>query len=160
LFFVCFRDDAGKMTTEYAMPNGMAFVFLFFDKGKQVKKFNPFNLNLRLARFASLILAILSLSAMDGCAAFSPTDPYAGMSSRIRPAMTENAAPSETQTAGLPQSIRGEITLEQALDMALANNPDLAAVSLSTRKRRPWWTGFGRKSGCRASRRRWCGKKM
>lgn len=97
---------------------------------KKILYLNNFKISgLKKHCLAGLALILLSLCAMPGCAVFTPTDPYEGISSRTPAVMSAEKLPSETQTVALPQSMDREITLAQALDLAVANNPGLAAAS-------------------------------
>lgn len=80
---------------------------------------------------AVLLLTVLFVRGMAGCAVVSPTDPYLGatLPQTIRPLEASANAPGKMETADTPQSMDKEITLEQALAMALTNNPELAASS-------------------------------
>jgi outer membrane protein len=67
-----------------------------------------------------IVLAALA----SGCAMTNPTDPYAGTIARdLRPSPT-----GESPSATVPP-VQGPITLAEAIRLALANNPELAATS-------------------------------
>jgi len=70
------------------------------------------------ARWMAQWAALLVVPVLAGCALVSPTDPYQPVSS---------SAPSATPGA-TARAAHGNIDLAQAIDIALANNPDVAAV--------------------------------
>jgi outer membrane protein TolC len=68
------------------------------------------------------IRILLTVSACSGCALLQPTDPY-------RAVGTGMAAASERQVG--PPSARqpeGPLDLSEAIEIALSNNPDIAAT--------------------------------
>jgi len=69
------------------------------------------------------ILVLLTVFACSGCALVQPTDPF-------RAAGIQMSAVSE-RPAGLPSAkhLEGPLNLPQAIEIALANNPDIAATS-------------------------------
>lgn len=86
-------------------------------------------LKLNVVHLSGLAFAILSFYSITGCAVFAPTDPYQGLSPQVLESVTDKTLPQASGTGPLPPTIDTEITLAQALDMALANNPGLAAAS-------------------------------
>lgn len=69
------------------------------------------------------ILLCISILALSGCALIRPTDPYRPVRGTQS---TFSAQPVKIPVAGLPQ---GPLDLTQAMEIALANNPDVAATS-------------------------------
>jgi len=69
------------------------------------------------------MLVLLTVFACSGCALVQPTDPYRAPRMQI-PAASQ-------RPAGLPSAKQpeGSFDLPQAIEIALANNPDIAAVS-------------------------------
>ncbi len=102
-----------------------------FKPFKKVKMKNFDSLPSKKIFRPGLLLTVLFLCGLAGCAVVSPTDPYQGIipSQTIRPLDASANTPGEMKTAALPQSMDREITLAEALDMAVANNPGLAAAS-------------------------------
>jgi len=69
--------------------------------------------------FWLVVLAAL----VPGCVLTAPTDPYAGMSRGVRPFPGGVSQPATTQPA------QGPLTLREAIRLALANNPEVAATA-------------------------------
>ena len=80
---------------------------------------------------SGLLSATLFLCPLLGCAAFTPTDPYQGLgpTPEIRQSDTASTLPEGTDEVALPQPMDTGISLERAIAMALAHNPELAAAS-------------------------------
>jgi len=77
-------------------------------------------------RAACLALGILGV-ALSGCVGTQPTDPYAVIPGLQREALVRtNNAPSR------PLPVQGPLTRAQAIEIALANNPEIAAVAWDT----------------------------
>ena len=69
-------------------------------------------------------LAPLLTVSLAGCALFAPTDPYAP----VRLNGEAVPAASARQGAEAEPSVQGPLTLQQCVEIALANNPDVAAA--------------------------------
>jgi len=67
-------------------------------------------------------VSLACLHLLAGCALLEPTDPYRSVSSYAPPAADSEAA--RVPAAGLPE---GPLTLDRVLEIALANNPTVAA---------------------------------
>lgn len=74
-------------------------------------------------RKQGLLAAVLAVAA-SGCVLTSPTDPYAGLAASGAPPLPA----SGTQTAVTPPA-SGPVALEDAIRIALASNPELAAIA-------------------------------
>jgi len=68
-----------------------------------------------------IVAATVLVASLPGCILFDPTDPYAGMPKR---AWNEHTPPSRSTT----QPAKGPITLAEAIEISLANNPEVAAT--------------------------------
>ena len=68
------------------------------------------------------LLILIALFALGGCASMRPTKPYPSGTSPDRDASVRTPSISH---AGLP---KGKIGLQQAIEIALANNPEVAAI--------------------------------
>jgi outer membrane protein len=80
---------------------------------------------MRFNRITNVVAVIVAL-ILPGCAAVSPTDPYAPIpttkASRVRIPIPSHPSPEkETEPAG-------PLTLERSIEIALANNPEVAAT--------------------------------
>jgi len=71
-------------------------------------------------------LFVAVLVALSGCAVPQPTDPYAPVSGFNRSSSSGGYARSGERQA--PTTLEGPATLERCLELALANNPELAAT--------------------------------
>jgi len=71
----------------------------------------------------SIVLLLAPWVWLPGCVLLDPTDPYAGAGSFA----TGESFRSSSQSAAT-QSVQGPLTLERAIEVALANNPDVAAI--------------------------------
>jgi outer membrane protein TolC len=71
-----------------------------------------------------MTLLLVMLSAATGCVLINPTDPYAGMGAYGG----QQDAWAGIRTAAV-QSVEGPVSLEDAIRVALANNPELAATA-------------------------------
>lgn len=69
--------------------------------------------------FWLIVLAALA----PGCVLTNPTDPYAGMARSMRPYSGGGSLSATTQ------SVQGPLTLKEAVRVALANNPEVAATA-------------------------------
>lgn len=69
----------------------------------------------------TVVLSVLG----SGCALMHPTDPYAGMGH-------ESQWPSGGQSTTVRQPVQGPLTLDKAIRVALANNPEVAASEHDT----------------------------
>jgi outer membrane protein TolC len=69
------------------------------------------------------LAAVLFLFLLSGCALIDPTDPYAGMARGVR------AYPGAGSRSATTQPAQGPLTLAEAVRVALANNPELAATA-------------------------------
>ncbi|MBR9987691.1 MAG: TolC family protein [Desulfosarcina sp.] len=100
---------------------------------KIVKKIMPASIVIRKIRASrTAILAIVACTmALAGCALTQPTDPYAPISRMPYTAM-DQAVVASAQRPGRSIPIRGSLTLSRAIDIALANNPEIAAVQWDT----------------------------
>lgn len=74
--------------------------------------------------FLSLLLA---LTILPGCIPVHPTDPYKPVHSSEF-SILEGSVTPRSEPAGAPEMGDGELTLEQCIEIALANNPELAAI--------------------------------
>lgn len=70
---------------------------------------------------------VASTMALSGCALTRPTDPYAPVS-YLRPSQMDETVIGSSQSPEDSMAIRGPLTLSRAIDIALANNPEIAAV--------------------------------
>jgi len=70
-----------------------------------------------------LLLLLASWAWLPGCVLLDPTDPYAGRGSFA----TGESFRSSSQPAAT-QSVQCPLTLEKAIEVALASNPDVAAI--------------------------------
>ena len=68
-----------------------------------------------------VIVAVLVLAS--GCALMSPTDPYAGMARGLWPYSSGGSQPATFQP------VEGPLTLDEAIRVALVNNPEAAAMA-------------------------------
>jgi len=77
--------------------------------------------------FLKRMLVLMTVFACGGCALVQPTDPY-------RAAGIQMPVPLE-RPAGLPwtKQLEGPLDLPQAIEIALANNPDIAAAGWDAR---------------------------
>jgi hypothetical protein len=66
---------------------------------------------------------VVMAALAPGCVLTNPTDPYAGMGRGGRPCL--GGGPQSTTT----QPVQGPLTLAEAVRVAMANNPEVAAVS-------------------------------
>ena len=69
------------------------------------------------------LIPLLLLTVAPGCVLLHPTDPYGGVGS-----YAPGRYGSTASRAATTQPIKGPVTLQQALKIALANNPEIAAV--------------------------------
>lgn len=79
-----------------------------------------------VSRSACVAIAAAAM-ALAGCALTQPTDPYAPVSYLRQSQMNEKVMGS-SQSPGDSMAIREPLTLSLAVDIALANNPEIAAV--------------------------------
>lgn len=73
-------------------------------------------------RMKTVCLVAMAVS-VPGCVLTNPTDPYAGMERSLRASPDAGAQPVVTQP------VRGPLTLDEAVRVALANNPEVAATA-------------------------------
>ncbi len=83
-----------------------------------------------LRAMVSLTVALAFAPALPGCLLLDPKDPYAEMPQRV---LSEYGFASNPTTAPISrpttQAVEAPITLAKAVEIAVGNNPDLAAAS-------------------------------
>ncbi len=72
------------------------------------------------------VVVIITFMGLTGCAFIHPTDPYSPVSYRTIPPLPVNPAPTPDRAPAI--SIQGPLTMEQAIQIALTNNPEIAAT--------------------------------
>ena len=75
-------------------------------------------------RWTPTLIVAASCLSLAGCALVDPTDPYAGMAGRGR-AVYGQLAPGRIAAT---RPVEGPLSLAEAVSVALANNPELAAA--------------------------------
>jgi len=73
------------------------------------------------------IIILLTVIAFSGCALVQPTNPYPSVQ------MQAPVAPERSAGVSSAKQPEGPLDLSQAIEIALANNPDIAAASWDAR---------------------------
>ena len=99
------------------------------NNGPQITALSPARYRLVSSALVWLAAAALFVAFVPGCVLFDPTDPYAEMSRRVLCEYGLARGPTVSSTSRpTTQAVEVPITLAKAVEIALGNNPGLAAA--------------------------------